>query len=184
MPLHRLFIFAGVASVLLALAACGSSGEKKSAADSRREIAARAEAGNAEEQYLLGMEICCGGGDVRGRNDLALATQWFCRAARQGEPRAQYRLGLIYGGPLVAETIGGRLLGRIGGGNGLQPKPALAAMWLDLAMAAGHEDASARRIALGKRMTPADHLAAEKLRARWREEPCDLQSVYGSGPRS
>ncbi|MGE0651057.1 MAG: hypothetical protein AB7P12_04830 [Alphaproteobacteria bacterium] len=181
MNINRLLCAAAALAVVTTLAACGSSSKESyvSKADQRRELLAKAQAGDAEAQFLVGYELCCGDGDERGRQDLALASRWLCRAAHQGEPRAQYRLGHIYAAGVGDEGLGGRLMRRIGVNGGPPPKLRLAAMWLDLAMAAGHQEAAQQRIALGKRMKAADHIAVEKMRSKWREAPCEWQAVYG-----
>lgn len=181
MNFNRLLSVAAVLAVVTTLAACGSSGKDGyvSKADQRRELMAKAQSGDAEAQFLVGYELCCGDGDERGRQDVALASRWLCRAAHQGEPRAQYRLGQIYAAGVGDEGLGGRLMRRIGMSGGPPPKLRLAAMWLDLAMAAGHQEAAQQRIALGKRMSAADHIAVEKMRAKWRETPCEWQAVHG-----
>lgn len=162
-----------VAAVVLA--ACGG-GAPPPVAPAGPDLATRAASGEVEAQYLLGVEICCGSGNARGRRDTAESTAWLCRAARQGEPRAQYRLGVIYAAGLDESGIGSKIFGA----GSSRSKPRLAAMWFDLAMAAGHGEAASRRLALGRRLSAEDHLAVEKMRARWREAPCDWQAVYGA----
>jgi hypothetical protein len=178
---YRPLCAAAILALVMSLAACGSSSTDGyvSKADQRRELLTKAEAGEAEAQFLVGYELCCGDGDERGRRDIALASRWLCRAAHQGEPRAQYRLGQIYAAGVGNEGFGGRLMRRIGMNDAPPPKLRLAAMWLDLAMAAGHQEAAQHRIALGKRMSAADHIAVEKMRSKWREAPCEWQAVYG-----
>ena len=53
-------------------------------------VLAAAEQGNAKAQSLLGAEHCSV------PRDYARAAQWFRRAAEQGEPFAQWRLGVMY----------------------------------------------------------------------------------------
>ena len=180
MKLMRMFRVAALAGLLPALAACGSSATPSaSPADQRRDLMAKANAGDAEAQFLVGFDLCCGDGGEQGRRNVAQATVWLCRAAHQGEPRAQYNLGMIYAAGLADNDLGSRLMRKIGSGAG-PAKPRLAAMWLDLAMAGGHRDAPARRLALGKNLTAQDHLAVETMRVAWRDAPCEWAAVHAS----
>src|SRR5687768_2358477 len=52
---------------------------------------ARADAGDAEAQFSLGLK--CAGGDGA---DYAQAAQWYVKAADQGHSLAQFKLGLMY----------------------------------------------------------------------------------------
>ena len=180
MNLSRMFRFAAFAGLLLALAACGSGATPSpSRAEQRRDLITQANVGNAEAQFLVGFDLCCGDGGEQGRRDVPQATVWLCRAAHQGEPRAQYNLGMIYAAGLADNDLGSRLMRKIGSGAG-PAKPRLAAMWLDLAMAGGHRDAPARRLALGKNLTAQDHLAVETMRVAWRDAPCEWAAVHAS----
>ena len=173
---------ATVLTLALFIGACSSSDDKpkpKSAAELRQETITQAMAGDADAQYQLGHDLCCGQGDADGKKDIALATQWLCRAAHQNNPRAQYRLGMIYAGNLVEGGLTARLMRQVISSSGPKPHPRLAAMWFDLAMASGHEEAAKRRIILTKKMEAADHLAVEKMRAQWRNAPCEWQKVHG-----
>jgi TPR repeat protein len=174
--------FAAPLLLALILGACSSSADKpkpKSNAELRQDTVTQAMAGDADAQYRLGYDLCCGQGDARGKYDVALATQWLCRAAHQNNARAQYRLGMIYAGNLVESGLTARLLRQVISSNGPKPQPRLAAMWLDLAMASGHEQAGKRRIDLTKQMEAADHIAVEKMRAKWRSAPCEWNTVHG-----
>ena len=180
MNLSRMFRFVAFAGLLPALVACGSSSTPSpSRADQRRDLMAQAHAGDAQAQFLVGFDLCCGDGGEQGRRDVAQSTGWLCRAAHQGEPRAQYNLGMIYAAGLADDGLGSRLMRKIGSDTG-NAKPRLAAMWLDLAMAGGHQDAPSRRLALGKKLSVQDHLAVEKMRADWRKAPCEWGAVYSS----
>lgn len=61
--------------------------------DLRQQLQQTADAGVADDQYQLGKLYCCGFGP--GKSSY-LAMQWFCRAATQGHPLAQYELGRLY----------------------------------------------------------------------------------------
>lgn len=150
----------------LMVSACGSSSGKTARGEKGPDVAALAMQGDAAAQYALGLA-------ANGKDD-ASAMQWFCKAARQGEARAQFELAMIYGNELLETGIGARIM-RIAGNPGetSSSNTRLAAMWLDLAMANGHKEAAKRRIALGKRMSAAEHVAVEKLRAKWQEVPCE-----------
>ena len=65
-----------------------------SAADEVADLRARADAGDARAQYLLGGRYSSGWGGVP--QDDRQALKWFLRAAKQGHAGAQYILGLEY----------------------------------------------------------------------------------------
>jgi hypothetical protein len=85
--------------------------------------------------------------------NIDLAIQLYCTAARAGDSRAQYRLGAIY------------VQGRAGKINEV-----LAAAWLKLAAAQGHAGARAQLSALGangiRLQNEADCISSEKLSAQ------------------
>ena len=54
----------------------------------------KAEQGDTEAQYQLGLSYCCGFGPGRTQT---IARDWLCRAALQGHPGAQFQLGQLFG---------------------------------------------------------------------------------------
>ena len=172
--------------VLAALvAACSTSGDSAnkaaSPAETRNQLEARAHSGNVDAQFLLGFELCCGQGDARGQKDIPRATTWLCRAATQGDPRARFHLGRIYADGLDDVSVTAKLMRQLGAGSeGKGAKPRLAAMWFDLAMASGHPEAARHRLMLTKSLTREDVMAVEKMRARWREQPCEWRAVHAA----
>jgi TPR repeat protein len=63
-------------------------------ADAGTTLQARAQAGDAQAQYLLGVAYNRGDGVPQ---DYAQAALWYRRAADQGDVNAQYNLGVVYG---------------------------------------------------------------------------------------
>jgi TPR repeat protein len=59
-----------------------------------RALEQRAQAGEAESQYILGAAYRTGG-PILGR-DIAATVQWWRKAALQGHPEAQNGLGYLY----------------------------------------------------------------------------------------
>ena len=56
----------------------------------------KAEQGNVEAQFLLGVMYRLGGGVPKVQKNYAEAMKWFRKAAEQGDAMAQYMLGLMY----------------------------------------------------------------------------------------
>lgn len=172
--------------VICATAIAGCSASRDAAEtpprtdEQRRQVEARAQAGEMDAQFLLGYELCCGGS----RKDIPRATTWLCRAAAQGEPRPRFHLGRIYARGLDDVSVTAKMMRSLGASaKGRDARPLLAAVWFDLAMATGHPDAARHRLMLNKSLTPEDIVAIEKMRNGWRALPCEWNVVYAA-PRS
>ena len=147
--------------------------------EQRHQLEARAQSGERDAQFLLGYELCCGGGDARGRKDIPRATTWLCRAAAQDDPRARFHLGRIYARGLDDVSVTAKVMRSIGASRqGRGASPRLAAVWFDLAMASGHPEAARHRLMLNKSLTPEDIVAIEQMRTRWRELPCEWNAIH------
>jgi TPR repeat protein len=86
----------GLALLLAGLAclSCGSGQKAKAPApESLESLRGRAEKGDAEAQWLLGIAYDEGDGVAQ---DYAEAVRWYRKAAEQGEAVAQSNLGLMY----------------------------------------------------------------------------------------
>ena len=121
------------------------------AAQALADLRARAEAGDAGAQVILGGMYVTGVGVPQ---DDAEAVAWYRRAAAQGHARAQYNLGGMY-----AE------------GLGVPPDAVEALMWLTIAAArstgAEREHMVTARAAVASRMTPTDVREAERRTQAW-----------------
>jgi uncharacterized protein len=82
----------------------------------------KADAGNAEAQFSLGLKFATGS---RAALDYAKAAHWYLRAAHQNHALAQFNLGLMFAG-----------------GQGVAQDDAKSAMWMQ--MAAQQGDAGAQ----------------------------------------
>ncbi|WP_293454623.1 hypothetical protein [Phenylobacterium sp.] len=128
--------------------------------------------GDADAQYRLGLSYCCLTG---AESSTQMATEWLCRAARQGHPAAQYELGRIYAGENPRSPSRGRKLMRTVAAN---QDLSQAQAWFALAGANGHAEAAARADDLAARMSVTERAAAEALRADWRRIPCAYDEVF------
>ncbi len=114
------------------------------------ELRKRAEQGEPEAQYLMGVAHSKGEGAVR---DDVEAAGWFIRAAEGGHPEAQFILGLLYSS-----------------GLGVPQDDVMALMWLRVSAAwsAGEDRALAMSLADGIsiRMSSAQIEEAERRAVR------------------
>lgn len=106
----------------------------------RAQLRQRAEAGDTEAQYQLGIARCCGFGP--GRTE-PKARRWLCRAAIHGHRDAQYELGRTYGQQMAKARP-----------FSLSQFIVYAHYWYSLAAAQGHGPAAAYRDKLERDMTP------------------------------
>lgn len=115
----------------------------------------RAEQGDAEAEYQLGMTYCCGFGP--GHTD-TIARKWLCRAALQGHAEAQYQLGRMYGNVISKRPFS-------------TPQHVdYAYLWYGLAAAQGSQLAAGYLAALEETMTPQ-----QVARARdWETRPATV----------
>lgn len=120
-----------------------------------------AEGGNAQAQWRLGWYRLNGWGVAR---DRCSATAWFERAARQGQPQAQFRLAVALLPP---------------NGQGVAPDPLAAVRWATAARANGHVIGDAEFATLFLRnLSPEERTAAEASLAGWspaREPPLTIR---------
>ena len=84
-----------IAIAALSLSALGSpvQAQDKPSAQELADLRARAEAGDTEAQYNLGLRYATGKGV---QQDDAEAVAWYHQAAEQGHAKAQTRLGVMY----------------------------------------------------------------------------------------
>jgi len=130
----------------------GSSRYDEIAGSTHEQLLAKAERGDAEAQLQLYWS-------PREPNRLS----WLCRAADQGHPDAQYRLGLLHQH----------------GNEGVSHDPVRAYMWYRLAAANGHYPAAVEAQAVLENLTAGQAMKAEGLLQKWRPEQCELGLVSG-----
>ena len=106
-----------------------------------QQLTARAETGDVEAQYDLGLHYWLGVGVAKYR---AEGVRWFRKAAEQGDVGAQYALGVAYWF-----------------GDGVPVNYIEAYAWLSLAKAGGYEDADEALHTLSLKMTRAQIAAAQ-----------------------
>jgi TPR repeat protein len=144
---HHLRLVAVVA-VLTALALCAPVQAQTPETDALR---ANAEAGDAEDQYALGVMYDYGIGVPQ---DEAEAVRWYRLAADQGYADAQYFLGFMYGT-----------------GQGVPQDYVQAHMWYNLAASRttgeARDDAVRNRDIVADVMTPDDLSEAQRLAREW-----------------
>jgi len=107
------------------------------------EIKKKAEAGDADAQYNLGMKYLDGKGVPR---DYTEAVNLLQSAAMQGDARAQFELGGMYNK-----------------GKGVQSSFIYAHVWWNLAAASGHQEAKSRLDYLEQNMSTQSMAEAMKL---------------------
>jgi hypothetical protein len=108
-----------------------------------------ADQGDAQAEYYLGRSYY-----LSSPEGAVEAVKWYKKAADQGNVMAQYNLGTAYRE-----------------GVGVLRDVVAAHMWLNLAAAAGDQDAAQLRDELEKRMMPAQIVDAEKLARDWKPKP-------------
>ncbi len=122
----------------------------------RQELQPLAESGDSAAQYELGKSYCCMGVGF----DTQTATEWLCKAARQGNADAMYELGRIYQGDVSRTMAPGQKL--MQAMNAKESRPH-AYLWLSLAASADHPDARARLAKLKKNINTNDGVIANRL---------------------
>jgi len=140
--------FVAVVAVLTALALCAPVQAQTPETDALR---ANAEAGDAEDQYALGVMYDYGIGVPQ---DEAEAVRWYRLAADQGYADAQYFLGFMYGT-----------------GQGVPQDYVQAHMWYNLAASrttGETRDSAVRgRGQVARLMTPTQITEAQRLAREW-----------------
>ena len=140
---------------------------KASGRDALREPATR---GDPEAQYELGKSWCCMGPGF----DTQTATEWLCRAARQGHPDALFELGRIYDGEISRTPAPGQKVLRM---FRAKSSPAHALAFFGLAADAGHAEAISKRQNLNQKANPNTRAEAVALRADY-DTSCEYQAVF------
>jgi TPR repeat protein len=79
-------------------------------------------------------------------NDVAVAAQWYKKAAAQGVPEAEYALAICYAD-----------------GAGVPQDLVEACKWITLASAHGLKEAAIFKVALEKKLTPDQKTRAQQL---------------------
>jgi hypothetical protein len=130
----------------------GSSRYEEIAGLTQEQLLAKAERGDAEARLQLYWS-------PRALNRLG----WLCRAADQGHPDAQYRLGLLHQH----------------GKEGMTQDPVQAYMWYRLAAANGHHPAAVEAQALLEKLSAGQAMEAEGLLQKWGPGQCELGLVSG-----
>lgn len=139
-----------------------------------------AAAGDVEAQMKMGDAHCCTIAGSAGVFNNQKATEWYCKAAQQNEPRAWYELGRIYSGDLVRGINGPAKVGAMLTEQ-RENKP-LALMWFNLAARAGHDDAADEAADLREDMTAPEILQASLREKNWTAQACEWNSVYPDNP--
>ncbi len=147
----------------------------------RSTLQPKAEAGEAEAQYQLGMSYCCETGLAVQQSasvyDNQKATEWLCKAARQNHGPAQYELALIYSG----EQSSG--VGLIAKAKGLLTERPLAlpvaATWAALATLNNVPKAAALKDSILRQLGPAEMAGQAQALSDWRNHPCLWNEVVG-----
>jgi TPR repeat protein len=107
------------------------------------DLRARAEKGDAEAQYKLGLRYAKGEGVAQDHDD---AVRWYRRAAEQGDVKAQFNLGVCYAK-----------------GEGVPQDRVQAYAWFNLAAAQGHKDAASKRDLTASLMTREELAEGQRL---------------------
>ena len=135
-----------------------------------------AAAGDVAAQMKMGDSHCCTIAGSAGVLNNQKATEWYCKAAKAGDPRAKYELGRIYSGDLVrgmnAPAKAAAMLT-----TQRENKP-LALMWFNLAAEAGNRDAGKEAADLSRDMTAAERMQASLRQQDWQNQACEWNAVY------
>lgn len=142
--MNRLIIRLGLFLVLLA----PGWAMRPMAWESLMRVKAAAEQGNAEAQFLLGLQYKVGDGIDKDRGE---AVKWLRKSAESGYAEAQYALGELYAGLDPTDELA---------------DPREAEKWLKAAAAQGNADAQSRLDVLKTKAAPADGKATAETRGR------------------
>lgn len=174
MRLIGILLVATTLSGCAAVAIQGASRAKDNAVVASNEEAALA--GDVKAQMKMGDAHCCTIAGSAGVLNNQKATEWYCKAARAGEPRAKYELGRIYSGDLVRGMNAPAKLGALVTTQ-RENKP-LALMWFNLAAAAGNDDAAEEAAELSEDMTAPERMQARLRQESWQAQACEWNAVY------
>ena len=139
----------------------------------REELRPLAEAGDSAAQFELGKSYCCMGAGF----DTQTATEWLCRAARQGNADAMYELGRIYDGDISRTMAPGQKLMQA---VKAKDSPAHAYLWLSLAASVDYPAAQDRLAKVKKKIKANDGVLADRLREAWQNAPCEYNEVFAA----
>ena len=137
----------------------------------RDELRPLAEAGDAQAKYELGKSYCCMGVGFSTQT----ATEWLCKAARQGHVDAQWELSRIYLGDVSRTPAPGQKLMKQFRAKKSQTH---AYVWLNLAGASGHEKAAEKLVKLSDKMEQDKLAEAKAMAADWQNVNCEYELVY------
>ena len=139
-----------------------------------------AAAGDVDAQMKMGDAHCCTIAGSAGVLNNQKATEWYCKAANAGDPRAKYELGRIYSGDLVrgmnAPAKAAAML------TAQRENKPLALMWFSLAAAAGNKDAAVEAADISGDMTAAERMQASLRQQDWQNQACEWNAVYPDNP--
>jgi TPR repeat protein len=172
-------VFTGLA-MLASLSGCAAAAIQGAtrASDNARILANEdaAARGDVSAQMKMGDSHCCTIAGSAGVLNNQKATEWYCKAAKQGEPRAFYELGRIYSGDLVrgmnAPAKAAAFL------TTQRENRPLALMWFNLAVDNNYSDAVGEIGGLRKNMSEAEILEARQAKQDWQNQPCEWNRVY------
>lgn len=137
----------------------------------RSELQSKADAGDAVAQYELGKSYCCMGPGF----DTQTATEWYCKAAHQGNSDAMYELGRVYMGDVSRTPAPGqKLLLTLSS----KTSPAHAYLWLSKAAELGHEDAELRLAKLNRDIAEEVIIQAKNLTTESHGVACEYNDVF------
>ena len=139
----------------------------------RAELEKKAENGDVQAQYELGLANCCMGVGF----STQVATEWLCKAARQNHPDAMYELGRIYLGDVSRTPAPGQKLLRLATAR---QSHSHAYMWLSLAEQNGQEKAEKKLAKLGGDISEENKLASVSLLQDWKNAACEYDQVFPS----
>ena len=174
-------LWLSVAGMLLqGLAAEPTPAERKKFVETK----AKADQGDAQAQYNLGVMYMIGIGVVK---DEVEAVEWFRKAADQGDALAQYNLGLMYdnGNGVVKDEVEAVKwyrkaadqgdadaqfnLGKMyAAGRGVVKDEVEAYKWFLLGGAQGDGDAKKGIEIIGRVLTPAQRAEGQKIAREWK----------------
>jgi S1-C subfamily serine protease len=163
----------------------GSVANQSSPEEEFTNLKKKAEQGDADAQYSLGLMYGNGEGVPK---DSAKAFEWFQKAAEQGSADAQYSLGYMYGNgegvpkndvkavewieksAAQGDALGQGMLGYMYvKGLGTAKDKVLAYVWFNLAAAQGNSFAQKNRNMLDAEITEAERTEGQRLASNWKK---------------
>jgi len=174
MRVFGILAMAAMLSGCAAVAIQGASRAKDNAVIAGNESAAAA--GDVKAQMKMGDAHCCTIAGSAGVLNNQKATEWYCMAAKAGDPRAKYELGRIYSGDLVRGMNAPAKLGALVTTQ-RENKP-LALMWFNLAADVGYDGAAKKATQLSEDMTASERMQASLRQEDWRNQACAWNAVY------